>query len=139
MSILPSAVPVVNLESGSSEAQAASLSQLQSEESSYRSICDTALRGIEQALKREDLDPNVRDKLTPLFSSIKEQKNNLISIISKAQEVEELITSDDDTIEPSAYRQETQSLLEKFTKATGELSLEIGSLGELIAEHDIPV
>ncbi|KAF9266180.1 hypothetical protein L218DRAFT_942438 [Marasmius fiardii PR-910] len=137
MSILPSTVPVANLDS--QEGQAASLSQLQSEESSYRSICDDALSSIEEALKRKDLDPSVRNKLTPLFSSIKEQKLNLISIISKAQEVEESVTSDDDAGESSAYQQQIQTLLDKFTKATEGLSVEIGSLGEVIAEHNIPV
>ncbi|KAL0577448.1 hypothetical protein V5O48_004517 [Marasmius crinis-equi] len=138
MSILPTSVPkVTGLDSP--EGQVDSLAKLQSEESSYRSICHDALQSIEQALKREDLDPKVRDELTPLFSSIKQQKENLINIITEAQKVEDSLTSDEGNAEHSGNQQQIASLLDEFSKTTGELGKQMGELGKLFSEHQISV
>ncbi|KAK7033549.1 hypothetical protein VNI00_012773 [Paramarasmius palmivorus] len=113
-----------------------SLTILQSEESSYHSICDDALDTIECALQNKDLDPEVRAKLEPLFSSIKKQKDNLISIISQAQEVQEDLT--ENTPEPGETQKQVQALVDEFTKTTTDLSYQVDFLGRIIAEHHIP-
>ncbi|KAJ8087114.1 hypothetical protein AAF712_002670 [Marasmius tenuissimus] len=135
MSVLPSSIPSASLDSP--EAQVDSLAKLQSEESSYRSICHDALTSIEEALKREDLDPKVRDELTPLLSSIKEQKENLISIITDAQKVEESLTTEQEKTSSTDRQREIQSLLDQFTKTTGDLGHQLSTVGKLFAENGI--
>jgi ribonuclease D len=72
----------------------------------------------------------------PLFSSIKKQKDNLISIISQAQEVQEDLT--ENTPEPGETQKQVQALVDEFTKTTTDLSHQVDLLGRLIAEHHIP-
>ena len=75
--------------------------------------------------------------VTPLLSSIKEQKENLISIITDAQKVEESLTTEQEV--PADRQQEIQSLLDQFTKTTGELGQQLSIAGKLFAENDISI
>ncbi|ESK89710.1 hypothetical protein Moror_16898 [Moniliophthora roreri MCA 2997] len=138
MSLTGMNIPIPDAETLQSQEgrQSHSLTVLQSEESSYRNICDDALKTLENALQNKDLDSNVREKLEPLFASIKTQKDNLISIISQAQEVQDGIN--ENKPEPDEIQKQVQALVDEFTKTAKELSQQVDSLGRLMAVHRIP-
>ncbi|GAW02008.1 hypothetical protein LENED_003634 [Lentinula edodes] len=109
------------------------LSEIQSAETSYNTICDQALETIETFLSNSELDAAVTLHLRLLLPKISLQKDKIMALISQAQGA--LDTDDNDTeyddLDPKTIAAYEQTIND-FTALTGELNQQLEVLAKVV-------
>ncbi|KAF8827275.1 hypothetical protein HHX47_DHR5000874 [Lentinula edodes] len=109
------------------------LSEIQSAETSYNTICHQALETIETFLSNSELDAAVTLHLRLLLPKISLQKDKIMALISQAQGA--LDTDDNDTeyddLDPKTIAAYEQTIND-FTALTGELNQQLEVLAKVV-------
>ncbi|KAF5365126.1 hypothetical protein D9757_013254 [Collybiopsis confluens] len=123
------------------------ISEFQSMETSYSEICNRALESIEAFLSYPGLDEGVREKLRILLLKISQKKDQILSLISQAQDTldsaqdnssskgdhdEEDDGNDTDSID-SRTMAEYEETINEFTAMTTELNQQLALFSAVVS------